>query len=209
MFTCVTASRNPRLSEVKGDPRLTMGPDAPHVEFLPAGKIVKDCIDRLEKFYPELFKIHKLMIMPDHYHLLLEVLVRLPFEVTHYMGRAHSGCTSACRKTGLIAEEQCLQAVARGAVLISPFISPHERAIMSAALEAGGSIVKVEYEGFAERANPTGRWHDLCAAGRALFIAEAGSEASRQPIRRNNCVRLNSLAERLTNAHESTLRLKK
>lgn len=287
MFTGVTTPGSPRLSEVAGDPRLKTGPDSPHIVHNPAGSIVRDCIDLLDKKYPDLFKIHKLVVMPDHYHLLLQVKTQLPQSVTHFLGRVHSGCTGGCRRAGLIGPTQslfgtdaindrilyakgqlnrmfeyindnprrylfrrrhpdlftvkrnvqidstlydvkgnifllkkpelmvvhvrrkwtdrerqeyaakCRRAVARGAVLVSPFISPHETAIMNEALDAGGEVIKVEYEGFAERQNPTGRWHDLCAEGRVLFIAEAGSAASREHIRRQDCVHLNDLAEQL------------
>ena len=66
---------------------------------------------------------------------------------------------------------QILAYAARGAVLVSPFISPGEREVKEAILAAGGSVIQLVTEGFGKYYKPAGRDFDCCAAGRMLQLS--------------------------------------
>ena len=90
---------------------------------------------------------------------------------------------------------ECCGKAENGYVLISPFIHPGEKAIMKEVIEAGGSVIKLSDRGFGERWKPTGRAFDLCAAGRLLCLAEAGSSEMKTEMRYAKASRMNRLAE--------------
>jgi len=59
----------------------------------------------------------------------------------------------------------------RGVVVVSPFISPGEKAVREAVLAAGGSVVQLLAEGMGRYYKPAGRDFDLCAEGRLLQLS--------------------------------------
>jgi len=59
----------------------------------------------------------------------------------------------------------------RGAVVVSPFISPGEKTVRAAVLDNGGSVVQLMAEGFGRYYKPGGRDFDLCAQGRLLQLS--------------------------------------
>jgi len=59
----------------------------------------------------------------------------------------------------------------RGAVVVSPFVSPGEKVVRTAVLEDGGSVVQLMAEGFGRYYKPGGRDFDLCAQGRLLQLS--------------------------------------
>jgi len=60
---------------------------------------------------------------------------------------------------------------ARGAVVVSPFISPAEKCVKTAVFEDGGSVVQLMADGFGRYYKPGGRDFDLCAEGRLLQLS--------------------------------------
>ena len=68
----------------------------------------------------------------------------------------------------------------RGAVLVSPWISPGEKAVKAEAVARGGRVVQLLAEGMGRYYKPGGADFDLCAYGRLLQLSpfaprEAGS----------------------------------
>jgi hypothetical protein len=59
----------------------------------------------------------------------------------------------------------------RGVVLVSPWISPGEKAVKASALARGGRIVQRLPEGMGRYYKPSGRDFDLCAEGRMLLLS--------------------------------------
>jgi len=59
----------------------------------------------------------------------------------------------------------------RGAVLVSPWISPGEKAVKAIALARGGRIVQLLPDGMGRYYKPGGRDFDLCAEGRMLLLS--------------------------------------
>ena len=81
-----------------------------------------------------------------------------------------------------------------GAVLISPSISPGEKAVMKAAFEHGFPGVVLQEKCFAPLAKPGGRRFDACAQGRLLMLAPWEHHNDRRVIKRSQCLDLNEMA---------------
>ena len=93
--------------------------------------------------------------------------------------------------------EKCrhfLSQAQNGAVLVSPSISPGEKAIMKAAFEHGYPVIVLQENGFAPLAKPGGRRFDACAQGRLLILAPWEHHNDRRLIRRDQCLNLNEMA---------------
>ncbi len=69
----------------------------------------------------------------------------------------------------------------RGVVLVSPWISPGEKAVKAEALARGGRIVQLLAEGMGRYYKPAGRDLDLCAEGRLLQISPFAERAAGAP----------------------------
>ena len=87
-----------------------------------------------------------------------------------------------------------LEQAKRGAVLVSPSISPGEKAIMRAAFDAGCPIILLQENGFTDLAKPGGARFDACAEGRLLILAPWEHHNQRLTIKRNQCLSLNEMA---------------
>jgi REP element-mobilizing transposase RayT len=94
-----------------------------------------------------------------------------------------------------IAQRELLCEADHGAVLVSPCISPGEKAIARAALEAGKPLIVLLANGFAPLYKPPGRYFDACAAGRLLMIAPFPFQRQRKTITRGQCMELNAWAQ--------------
>lgn len=97
-------------------------------------------------------------------------------------------------------KEQVLAACAKGAVLVSPQISPGEKDIMQAARELGYHEIIIKNNGFVPLAKPAGRYFDACASGQLLFLGPTSHENEFKTITRRQCVSLNEVAHRLCSA---------
>lgn len=112
-------------------------------------------------------------------------------------------CSRRITPDALAAEQaRLLDAAERGAVLVSPCISPGEKQIARAALDAGLPLIALKADGFAPRYKPPGRYFDACAAGLLLLLAPHAHDLSngggvyrpRASITRAKCLALNRLA---------------
>lgn len=92
-------------------------------------------------------------------------------------------------------QEELLYAAKHGAVLVSPCISPGEKAIARAALDAGLPLIVLLANGFRPLYKPPGRYFDACAAGRLLMLAPFPYQPRRQTITREQCLELNAWAQ--------------
>lgn len=89
--------------------------------------------------------------------------------------------------------ELWLYAAANGGVLVSPFISPYEKAIRAEAEEVGGRIILIINRPIDSRYKPIGHDFDLCKSGRLLIIS-ADLDGN---LSRSACLTMNSLAEKI------------
>ncbi len=90
-----------------------------------------------------------------------------------------------------------LSAARQGAVLVSPAISPGEKAVMRAAFDEGLSLVYLQENGFTSLAKPGGARMEACARGQLLILAPWEHHNERLAIRRDQCLVLNDIARRL------------
>lgn len=112
-------------------------------------------------------------------------------------------CSRRITHDALAAEHtRLLNAAEHGAVLVSPCISPGEKQIARAALDAGLPLIALQANSFAPRYKPPRRYFDACAAGQLLLLAPHthglfnGGVAymPRSSITRAQCIALNRLA---------------
>ena len=82
----------------------------------------------------------------------------------------------------------------RGAVLVSPRISPGERAVMDMVQAAGFPFIQLLENGFSPMWKPGGEMFDACASGQVLLVAPWPYHCDRHTITRDQCNRLNDLA---------------
>lgn len=90
-----------------------------------------------------------------------------------------------------------LAACRQGAVLVSPSISPGEKAVMHAAFDGGFPLIVLKDNGFAPLQKPSGAAFDACARGQLLMLGPLGHDNRRTTISRSTCLSLNEVARRL------------
>ena len=66
---------------------------------------------------------------------------------------------------------RCLMMAQRGAVLVSPRISPGEKAVMDMVHEAGFPFIQLLENGFSPMWKPGGEMFNACASGQVLLVA--------------------------------------
>ena len=94
-------------------------------------------------------------------------------------------------------KEQLLALARRGAVLVSPSISPGEKAIMRAAFNDGLPLIILQENGFTDLAKPGGQRMEACQRGQLLLLAPWEHHNERTAITRNQCLTLNALAHQI------------
>ncbi len=110
-------------------------------------------------------------------------------------------CSRSISEAELEAQRTQLLAAARaGAVLVSPAISPGEKAIMRAAFDEGLPLVYLQENGFTDLAKPGGQRMEACMRGQLLILAPWEHHNERTTIRRDQCLTLNEMARRLCTA---------
>ena len=82
-----------------------------------------------------------------------------------------------------------------GAILVSPSISPGEKAIMRTVFDAGFPLILLQENGFTEMTKPTGSRFDACADGRLLILSPWEHHNQRLNISRGQCLSLNEMAK--------------
>lgn len=94
---------------------------------------------------------------------------------------------------------ELLSAARHGAVLFSPCISPGEKDIAHAALDAMFPLVVVLTNGFPKAYKPPGRYFDACANGNLLMLAPFPYHRGKRAITREQCLKLNEWAAAVAN----------
>ena len=103
-------------------------------------------------------------------------------------------CSRRLSTEEIIRESDRIMSLAQeGAVLVSPCISPGEKAIMKQAFEAGFPQIILLENGFAPMQKPSGRQFDACSHGRVLLIAPWPHHNEHRVITREQCLQLNEL----------------
>ena len=148
----------------------------------------------VKRAHPELFRVVRDLSLAGQpftgigNHFLLQWPVRVPIQ-----------CSRKLSAEALARRQSALLALARkGAVLISPCISPGEKQIARAAMEEGLPLVVLLENGFPPLYKPPKAYFEACAQGRLLMLAPWPHHAGRCAITRERCLALNALAKRLS-----------
>lgn len=104
-------------------------------------------------------------------------------------------CSRSITETELEAKKSALLVAAanNGAVLVSPAISPGEKAIMHAAFEAGLPLIYLQENAPTKYGKPGGAFFDACSDGRLLLLSPWEHHNEQQIIRRDQCLTLNDM----------------
>lgn len=101
-----------------------------------------------------------------------------------------------------VMKEKALIACASGAVLISPCISPGEKAVMRAAFEKDYPEIVLLENGLTDLAQPGGARFDACAKGQLLLLAPWEHHTDKRRITRTQCHILNNMAALLSDGEK-------
>ena len=97
-------------------------------------------------------------------------------------------------------KNSCVLAARKGTVMVSPFISTHEKQVMQVLLREKWPFICLTDNGFRDYYKPSDELFDACAAGRVLILSPWQHDASKRRISRAECVALNEMAEEIVNA---------
>jgi hypothetical protein len=98
-------------------------------------------------------------------------------------------------------KNSCVLAARKGAVMVSPFISPHEKQVMQVLLDEQWPFVCLTDNGFRNYYKPSDALFDACAAGRVLILSPWQYDANKRHISRADCQALNNMAEEIAQYH--------
>ena len=91
----------------------------------------------------------------------------------------------------------CIIAARQGAVMVSPFISQHEKEILTVLLAKEHPFILLTDNGFRDYYKPSAGLFDAVAAGRVLILSPWEHDPKKKHISRENCVALNNMAEEI------------
>ncbi len=92
----------------------------------------------------------------------------------------------------------CVLAARHGSVMVSPFISPDEKRVMSVLLKEQHPFILLTDNGFRDYYKPTDALYDAVAAGRVLILSPWPYDAAKRHISRADCIALNAMAEEIS-----------
>lgn len=98
-------------------------------------------------------------------------------------------------------KNSCVLAARKGAVMVSPFISPHEKQVMQVLLDEQWPFICLTNNGFRDYYKPSDALFDACAAGRVLILSPWQYDAGKRHISRADCVALNNMAEEIAQCY--------
>ena len=97
MLTLVTLNRRPLFGSLRGDPHLPLyAPGSATVEWSDLGRAIRyEELPKITRYYP-MAEVWKLMIMPDHLHIIVNVRESLP--KGKLLGDVVAGFKSGCNR---------------------------------------------------------------------------------------------------------------
>ena len=93
----------------------------------------------------------------------------------------------------------CIRAARKGTVMVSPFISPHENAVLDYLLLEHHTIIYIADNGFGEYYKPAAALFDAVADGRMLILSPWQHNPDKKHVTRAECVAMNQMAEEICN----------
>ena len=89
----------------------------------------------------------------------------------------------------------CVIAARQGAVMVSPFISEHEKAVMDVLLKEGLPFIYIAANGFRDYYKPSAVLFDAVAHKQVLILSPWEYNADKKHVSRAECVAMNKMAE--------------
>ena len=160
----VTLSKRPEVEPFGQLAGEVTDPSSVRIVCSPTGRAVRDQVHGLSLIEPAI-RVLQYAVMPDHLHILLfvtrpmteplerevafgnSVLLRNPFKSQVVVHRRDDEAARALRR------QEWLHVAANGGVLVSPFISPAEKAIRAEAEALGGRFIFLTDIPFTDRYN--------------------------------------------------------
>ena len=145
----------------------------------------------IKRMHKELFRIQRNIAVGD----LQFSAIGNRFLLSHPL-RIQVQCSRSLNNEQIeLRKKYFLELANRGAVLVSPSISPGEKNIMRAAFDAGFPLIILQENGFTNMTKPTGSRFEACAAGKILILAPWEHHNQRLNIKREQCLSLNEMAK--------------
>ena len=91
----------------------------------------------------------------------------------------------------------CVLAARNGAVMVSPFISEHEREVLEVLLKEKHPIIYIADNGFGQYFKPSDGLFDAVAEGRLLILSPWLYDPKKRHVTRAECVEMNKMAEEI------------
>lgn len=91
----------------------------------------------------------------------------------------------------------CVLAAREGVVMVSPFISDHERAVLEVLLKEKHHIIYIADNGFGKYYKPSAALFDAVADGRLLILSPWPYDPKKKSVTRSECVEMNKMAEEI------------
>ena len=91
----------------------------------------------------------------------------------------------------------CVLAARKGTVMVSPFISEQEKAVMAVLLKENLPFIYIADNGFRDYYKPQDSLFDAVAAGRVLILSPWEYDANKKRVSRSDCVEMNKMSEEI------------
>jgi len=91
----------------------------------------------------------------------------------------------------------CVLAARDGTVMVSPYISEHEKAVLDVLLKEKHPIIYIADNGFGRYFKPSDALFDAVAEGRLLMLSPWSYDPSKKRVSREECVAMNAMAENI------------
>ena len=152
----------------------------------------------MKREHPDLFRVQRNLTIAGVSFSAIGNCFLLNRPIRLFVLRLFVQCSRRLTETEIQAKVQEYLAAARqGAVLVSPAISPGEKAVMRAAFNEGLPLIYLQENGLTELAKPSGTRMEACARGQLLILAPWEHHNEQITISRNQCLMLNDLARRI------------
>ena len=91
----------------------------------------------------------------------------------------------------------CILSARQGTIMVSPFISPKEKEVLSVLLAEKHPFILLSDNGFRDYYKPSDALFDAVAEGRVLILSPWEHDPDKRHISREDCVALNGMAEEI------------
>ena len=91
----------------------------------------------------------------------------------------------------------CVIKARKGTVMVSPYISQHEKEVLAVLLKEGSRVIYIEDNGFRDYYKPSAVLFDSVAARKVLILSPWEYDPKKKHVSREDCVEMNRMAEEI------------